>query len=70
MKDRTLDSLLKFKRETGKSYETLGNEIGISGMTIYRWAKGRTKKMNPVYRFIVQQYLMHGGNNGKGNQRA
>ena len=49
--------LLEFKQESLFSYEKLGHEIGVSGMTIYRWCKGRQEPSNIAKR-LIKNYLL------------
>ena len=49
--------LLEFKQESGFSYEKLGHEIGVCGMTIYRWCKGR-QEPSLIAKRLIKDYLL------------
>lgn len=49
--------LLEFKQESGFSYEKLGQEIGVCGMTIYRWCKGR-QQPSLMAKKLIKDYLL------------
>lgn len=49
--------LLEFKEESGFSYEKLGQEIGVVGMTIYRWCKGR-QEPSLIAKKLIKNYLL------------
>ena len=49
--------LLEFKQESHFSYERLGHEIGVCGMTIYRWCKGR-QEPSLMAKKLIKNYLL------------
>jgi hypothetical protein len=49
--------LLQARRDTGASYETLGNAIGVSFFTIMRWINNGIKNPRPGSLRLLEQFI-------------
>ena len=51
MRDRRIEQLSKVRSLRGLSYNQMGDEIGVTGMTVFRWFK---KRLLPTHRLVIR----------------
>lgn len=49
--------LLRAKRDTGASYENLGQAIGVSFFTVMRWINGGINRPRPGSLRLLEQFI-------------
>ncbi|MBA7611815.1 hypothetical protein ES703_19046 [subsurface metagenome] len=54
---KEIQLLRTHKTESGLSYPKLGKELGVSGMTIYNWFRGKQKPSDMANR-LIRTYLL------------
>lgn len=54
---REIQELRSHKADSGLSYPKLGGEIGVSGMTIFNWFRGKQQPSDMAKR-LIRTYLL------------
>ena len=57
MAGKRVAQLRRIKSKRGLSYNRMGDEIGVTGMTVYRWFKNRLLPRNRLVIRAVDEFL-------------
>ncbi len=54
---KEIQLLREFKKDSGWSYLKLGNAIGVNGMTVYNWFRGK-QEPSTIAKKLIKHFIL------------